>query len=208
MRQDLDPVAIRISDEVDAHREVFVADAAHLLVLLVCGVEVVRCDGEVEFVLAEVIGLLAVVEPGELELVRRLSAVREVDECEIRGVQAVRFLEAERFFVEFQAALEVEDVEVVMCETEFHLTYLQSLKSAEGIGDSIREAACQPPGGRKISSAGRMLRGRRERRVAIRRRDRRQCWAASFPDATIRHFFTESNLFPSCPPRPYGIIGT
>ena len=124
LRQDLDPVAIRISDEVDAHREVFVADAAHLLVLLVRGVEVVRCDGEVKFVLAEVVGLLAVVEPGELELVRRLTAVGEVDEREIRGVQPAGFLEAERLLVEFQAALEVEDIEVVMCEPEFQLKCL------------------------------------------------------------------------------------
>lgn len=120
LRQDLDPVAVGVGDEVEVHGEVFVADAAHGLMMRVGGVEVVRPHGEVEFVFAEVVRLFAVFQPRELELVRRAAAVAEVDEREARQLEAVRLGEAERFFLEREALFEVEDVDVVVREGKVH----------------------------------------------------------------------------------------
>ena len=65
LRQNLKPVAVRIFDEVDAHRLIFKADAAHLLVLFVRRVKIVRPKCEVEFALAEVIRLRMILQPSE-----------------------------------------------------------------------------------------------------------------------------------------------
>ena len=54
-------------DEIDAHAGVFKADAAHPRVLFVQLVEPVGYEREVVFELAEVVGLLPVAQPGELE---------------------------------------------------------------------------------------------------------------------------------------------
>ena len=53
LRYDLQPVAVRVLDEVDPHRRVLVADAAHLLVAAVRAHEVLRGEGEMELVVPE-----------------------------------------------------------------------------------------------------------------------------------------------------------
>ena len=81
---------------------------------------VVRIDCEVEFVLAQVIGLRTVLEPGEFQLVRRLPTVREVDKREIRLRPLMCDLEAQCLLLELPAVLQVQHVEVVMCKTKPH----------------------------------------------------------------------------------------
>ena len=88
--------------------------------LLVSGLKVVRAHGEVELILAEIVGLLATVDPGELELVRRLAAVRKVGEREARSLKFARRLEAERFIVELETLLEVKHIEIIVGKLEFH----------------------------------------------------------------------------------------
>ena len=50
---DLDPIAVGIGNEVDAHSGVLKADAAHLLMLLMQLLVLVGVEGQVELTLAQ-----------------------------------------------------------------------------------------------------------------------------------------------------------
>ena len=116
--EDFDPVAIGVFDEVDAHVGILEADAPHGGVLGVEGIVVLGAEGEVEFLVAEVVGFGAVAEPGEFELEIALM-VGEVDNLEgaVFGVDVAALLEAEGLFIEGKALVEVEDIEVEVDET-------------------------------------------------------------------------------------------
>ena len=104
-RQDLDPVAIRIADEIDAHLFILETDAAHRLVFLMSSLEVVRAHREMEFIFAEIVRFLADVDPSELEFVLRLAAIGKIGERKARPLELAGRLEAESLFIEFQAEL-------------------------------------------------------------------------------------------------------
>ena len=94
--EDFDPVAVGVFDEVDAHVGILEADAPHGGVLGVEGIVVLGTEGEVELLVAEVVGFGAVAEPGEFELEIALM-VGEVDNLEgaVFGVDVAALLEAE-----------------------------------------------------------------------------------------------------------------
>ena len=79
--QDFNPVAVGVVDEIEVHRAVFKADAAHFFVQGMRGGLVLHAHGEVNLVVAQVIGLGAVAQPGQLQLKRR-GAVGEIDQDE------------------------------------------------------------------------------------------------------------------------------
>ena len=67
LRDNLDPVAVGVRDEVDTHSRVLKADAAHGFVLGVQGIVLAGVEGQVELALPQVVGLGAVPEPGQLQ---------------------------------------------------------------------------------------------------------------------------------------------
>ena len=64
---DLDPVAVGVADEIDAHGGIFEADAAHFLVLGVGRLVILGLQGQMEFTLAQIVLLRMVPKPGELQ---------------------------------------------------------------------------------------------------------------------------------------------
>lgn len=114
-RQDLDPVPVRILDEIHAHRLVFKADAAHFRMVLERAFHVVRRERQMVLDLAEVVRLAAVLHPGELEL-EIAFAVTEEDNRELRLVVPADRLQPERLIVELQASLKIEHIEIKMIE--------------------------------------------------------------------------------------------
>ena len=82
--------------------------------------EVVRAHRKMEFIFAEIVRFLAAVDPSELEFMLRLAAIGKIGERKARPLELAGRLEAERLFIEFQAALEVEHIEVVVGKLEFH----------------------------------------------------------------------------------------
>ena len=59
-RDDLDPVSVRIIDEVDAHILVLIAHAAHRLVFLIGFLHVIHLESQMEFIVPQIVGFLAV----------------------------------------------------------------------------------------------------------------------------------------------------
>ena len=57
-RHNFQPVSVGIFDEVNAHRFVFKADAAHLAVFCVCGFKVIRAESQMKLAFAKIIFLL------------------------------------------------------------------------------------------------------------------------------------------------------
>lgn len=70
---DFQPVAVRVGDKIDAHCRIFKADAVHFLVLCVCGIEIIHAEGQVELVVTEVVRLVPVAQPRQLEQMRRYA---------------------------------------------------------------------------------------------------------------------------------------
>ena len=81
--------------------------------------EIVDRKGEMELIVAEIVRLVPVAQPGQLELVRR-RAVRQVDDGEaaVLGVDAADLLETECLIIKFERTLKVADVEVIVRKTE------------------------------------------------------------------------------------------
>src|SRR5699024_8183520 len=67
-RDDLEPAAVGILDEVDAHALVHEAHAAHLLMQGACRVHVVHLEGQVRVAPAVDVGLCAAAVPSEFDL--------------------------------------------------------------------------------------------------------------------------------------------
>ena len=88
------------------------------------GVEVVGAQREMYLVVAEVVGLGAVAQPGQLHGV---GGVRVADEYELEaavgGLVGGDRLQPERLGIEFEAAVKVENVEVVVFDFEVHGKY-------------------------------------------------------------------------------------
>jgi hypothetical protein len=90
-------------------------------VLFARGGVIVHPHGEVDFPFAQVVGFLAVPQPGQLQLEVRFAVA---EENELEG-PVVRILfadggKAERLGIEPEAPFEVEHVEVEMIERKFH----------------------------------------------------------------------------------------
>ena len=66
--QNLQPVAIRVFNEIDAHGFIFKANAAHLLMLFVRFFKIIRLKCQMEFTLSQVVSLGVVFQPGKLQL--------------------------------------------------------------------------------------------------------------------------------------------
>ena len=90
--------------------------------------EIVDRKGEMELIVAEIVRLVPVAQPGQLELVRR-RAVRQVDDGEaaVLGVDAADLLEAECLILKFERTLKIADVEVIVRKTELHNSYLRCI---------------------------------------------------------------------------------
>ena len=121
-RQDLDPVVVRVGDEVDAHCRIFEDDAAEGFVQRVGHGKIVGFQREMELVFAEVVRLWMVAQPGQLKLVLTF-AVAEIDDDEaaVFRFHAAHFLEAERLIVESETVFKIGDIEIIVQERKLHV---------------------------------------------------------------------------------------
>lgn len=86
------------------------------------GVVVVGSYGEVDFVVAEVVGFGSFTQPGELHFMAP-DLVREKgkDETLVRGFDAPHLTKAQCLGIKGAAFIKVEDVDVVVVDKELHL---------------------------------------------------------------------------------------
>ena len=120
-RQNLQPVVVWVFAKVDSHIGILETDATHFLVKLVCCIEVVHSEGQVEFVITKVVWLLAVAKPSQLQLMCARAVLKiDDDETAVFGIDATNLVHAERPVVEFEAAIKVKHVEVVVNHLKFH----------------------------------------------------------------------------------------
>ena len=114
---DLDPAAVRIGDEVEAHTRILLHDAAHLLVKGMECVVVVHADAHMGGAVAVVVRALKTAVPCKLELEVGLVVADEDDEPgAILGSLAATFLQTERLLVERKRGVEIVYVGVAMDE--------------------------------------------------------------------------------------------
>ena len=111
---DFQPVAVRVGDKIDAHCRIFKADAVHFLVLCVCGIEIIHAEGQVELVVTEVVRLVPVAQPRQLEQMRRY-AIGQVynNEAAVRCIDTAGFGQTESLLIKRKRAVQIADVEVV-----------------------------------------------------------------------------------------------
>lgn len=99
--EDFNPLAVGVGDEVQAHAGVLPDDAAHLLVKLVEGVEIVHGECDAGVLAAVVVRLYLAAISGELDLEGRLVVRHEgVGPGAVLGAHLAHHLHAERLLIE------------------------------------------------------------------------------------------------------------
>ena len=129
--QHFNPVAVGVTDEIEAHLIVFVADAAHLFVHGACFVVVAGyAQTDVKFAFAQVIGVRMVAEPSEFKFEIR-EGVGEIDNFEgaFGSVDFAVGEEAECFAIEGNAALQVGHVDIEMVKFGLYLLFHNTVLS-------------------------------------------------------------------------------
>lgn len=115
------PVAVGIGNEVDSHFGIFVADAAHGFVSGMGCLVVVCLKSEVKFVVAEVVGTVHIPHPGQFQQVIAFVAFQvDDDERAVRSGNSPRFLHIQRFRIELEAFVKIENIEIIVDHSEFH----------------------------------------------------------------------------------------
>ena len=118
---DFQPIAIRVGDEIDAHRFVFIADAAHFLMQRVCRIKIFCTESQMEFALTKVIALGMIAQPGQFQFeIRGVVAQESDDERAISCRLAAHFVQAERLSVECDGGIKIGDVVVLVNHFEVH----------------------------------------------------------------------------------------
>jgi hypothetical protein len=85
-----------------------------------CG-KVIHDQGQVELVVPEIVGLLTVPKPGELELMAGLSvSEKNEDEAPVIGYPSPNLGEMKGLLVETDTLFQIQNIEVIMRKTEFH----------------------------------------------------------------------------------------
>ena len=95
---DLQPVAVGIGDEINAHGRIFKADTAHLLVQLVGRFVVIRLEGQVEFAFSQIISLGMLFQPGQLQL-KAAFPIAHVDNDKAVPIDAAFFVKSQGLFM-------------------------------------------------------------------------------------------------------------
>ena len=115
---DFQPVAVRVGDEIDAHCRIFKADAVHFLVFCVRGIEIIYAEGQVELVVTEVVRLVPVAQPRQLEQMRRY-AIGQVynNEAAVRCVDAAGFGQTESLLIKRKRAVQIATLKL-LCANE------------------------------------------------------------------------------------------
>ena len=114
-RNDLDPVPVRIIDEIDSHGRILETDASHLLMSLMKCIEFIRDKSQVKLLIAQIIGLLLVPHPGELQL-EVCPSVLEKDNL-VTAVFSFFFpgnFETDGLFVKSNTLFKIQDIKVKM----------------------------------------------------------------------------------------------
>lgn len=100
---DLQPVSVRVGDEIDPHFRVFKADAAHFLMETVGSLIIVRNESQMELAVTEIVRAVHIAQPGELQLKPgSVISDKNNDEGTVFGGDAPFFGQTERLFVEIQ----------------------------------------------------------------------------------------------------------
>ena len=68
LRQNFEPIAVRVLDEIDTHFRVLKADTAHFFVLFMCRVKIICFKCQMKFTFAQIVRLRMFFKPSELKL--------------------------------------------------------------------------------------------------------------------------------------------
>jgi hypothetical protein len=101
---DFNPVVVRIIDKVDSHSLVLITDTAHLFMQGMGFSKIIDFESQMKFIIAQIVRLLSVFKPGQLELVRRLTiAEKDENETAVRRFMPSNFGQLQCFPVEGKA---------------------------------------------------------------------------------------------------------
>ena len=106
LRQYLKPVSIWIYNEIDSHCFIFEANAAHLFVLLVRRLVILRLECQVEFAFTQIIWLWMILKPGKFQL-KITYIVAQIHDDKIIGSLSSHFVQIKGLVVKFNRSLQV-----------------------------------------------------------------------------------------------------
>ena len=85
------------------------------------GIEIIHAEGQVELVVTEVVRLVPVAQPRQLEQMRRY-AIGQVynNEAAVRCVDAAGFGQTESLLIKRKRAVQIADIKIVVCKLKLH----------------------------------------------------------------------------------------
>jgi hypothetical protein len=114
---DLDPVTVRICDEVDSHTRVFKTDTAHLFVTFIETVEIIGYESKVKFAFSQIIWFGAITKPGQFEckiggVITHIYELEGIIRCRLFSGN----MKIKSFFIEFDTFFQIQNIEVKVVE--------------------------------------------------------------------------------------------
>lgn len=94
--------------------------------------KIIGLKSQMEFVVSQIVGLLPIFQPGQLQQMAGLM-VSQIHDGEIRGFNPPGFFQAQGFFIESQGSLEVQHIEIVVDEFELHYRFPFSVKMPSSV---------------------------------------------------------------------------
>ena len=122
------PVSIGISNEIDAHCRILIADTAHCFMFFICRIIIVRVERQMEFTIAQIIWPLHILQPCQLQ--KKISFFASHVDNDKRTVLCflpAHFPEPQGFLIKCHGFLQIKYVVVFMNHFEVH-TFLLDFK--------------------------------------------------------------------------------
>ena len=120
-RHDLQPVSVRVFDEVESHGFVLEADASHLFMQLVGRFIIISAEGQMEFLFTDVVLLRVIPQPGQfdLEIIVLAADVHDDEGSVLRDLPAL-FRQPQRLLIERKRLIQITDIVIFMYHSKLH----------------------------------------------------------------------------------------
>lgn len=108
-------------DEINAHFRIFIADAAHFLMLFMRCFHIIHRQCQMEFVFSQIVGFFPVSQPGQLQGMRRFSVAHVgQNKGAVRCLVGLHSLKSQCFLIKGNALFQVQHIEIIMIKCKFH----------------------------------------------------------------------------------------
>ena len=124
-RNNLNPVAIRIFNEVNSHLRILIADTSHLLMLFMGRFHIICCKCQVNLIISQIVPVLfPISQPGQFQLKPCLS-VSQINKhkASVSCFFSPHWFKSKSLSVKVNGFIQVHNVVIIMSKLKFHVIF-------------------------------------------------------------------------------------